>query len=172
MIKQFLMGAVFIAAGTVSVAAQQRDVILRKIQISGTDFDIVLAMSTPPAIPIFRLAVGKDPLVTYPIGGELAYAAPGEIENMLREVDSSSMPTHAFRVEINGAGSNALNMYVVPRTAAGSSAEPPASPAPRKRSEGGAAPLVNFAFGSLPLRGFSDADSSLRRQLADATQPK
>ncbi len=117
MIKQTLMGAVFVAAGTLSAAAQHRDVILQKVQVPGTDFDIVLAMSAPPTTPTFGAAARKDALVTYPIGDELAYATTGEIEDMLKEVGSSLMPIHAFRVESNGPrSSTALNVYVVPKT--------------------------------------------------------
>ena len=109
-------------------AAQQRDVILQKVQVPGTSFDIVLAMSRPPTIPTFGAAAPKDALVTYPIGEELAYATTHEIENMLKEVGSSHMPIHAFQVESNGhRSSTALNVYVVPRVGTSEKLEPMAN---------------------------------------------
>src|SRR5215510_3121332 len=105
MLKQVLIGAVCVALGTGSLNAQ--DVVLRKMDVPGTNFDLVFAVS----------ADRRDhPLGIHSIGGELAHAVDGEIENMFTEADPSGFPIHAFRVELRGgASSNALNVYVVPK---------------------------------------------------------
>jgi len=104
MLKQVLIGAVCVALGTGSLNAQ--DVVVRKVDVPGTNFDIVFAVS----------ADRRDhPLVIHSIGGELAHAVDGEIEKMFTEADPSGFPIHAFRVELSGESSNALNVYVVPK---------------------------------------------------------
>ena len=105
MLKQLLIGAACVALGTGSLKAQ--DVVLRKVDVPGTNFDIVFAVS----------ADRRDhPLVIHSIGGELAHAVNGEIEKMFTDAGPSGFPIHAFRVELRGGKlSNALNVYVVPK---------------------------------------------------------
>src|SRR5262249_32539583 len=105
MLKPLLIGAACVALGTGSLNAQ--DVVLRKVDVPGTNFDIVFAVS----------ADRRDhPLVIHSIGGELAHAVDGEIEKMFTNAGSPAFPIHAFRVELRGGtSSNALNVYVVPK---------------------------------------------------------
>ena len=114
MLRQLVISAALIAIGTISVAAQQSDVILRKVEVLGADYDIVFAMSRPAATPIDR-SNKEDPLTIHAIGGELAYATKGEIEAIFREVGLPVMPTQAFRLDFDVKAPNALNVYVFPR---------------------------------------------------------
>lgn len=105
MLKQLLIGAACVAPGIGSVSTQE--VVLRKVEVPGTSFDIVFTVS----------ADHRDhPLVIHSIGGELAHAVDGEIERMFTDVGPSGLPIHAFRLELSGGkASNALNVYVVPK---------------------------------------------------------
>jgi hypothetical protein len=99
-----------------STAAQQPDVILRKVQVLGADYDLVFAMSQPVAAAPTDLFDKEDPLTIHTIGGELAHAVKGEIEATFKEVGLPLMPIYAFRLEMHGVNSsNALNVYVVPK---------------------------------------------------------
>jgi hypothetical protein len=112
MLRQLLIGAAFVALGTVSVNAQYQEVVLREVEVPGANFGIVFAMAKPQATTVDR----HDPLAIRSIGGELAHAVEGEIEKMFKDVGSSGFPIHAFRVELRGdKPSNALNVYVVPK---------------------------------------------------------
>ena len=105
MFKPLLIGAACVALGTGSLNAQ--DVVLRKVDVPGTSFDIVFAVSADRH---------DHPLVIHSIGGELAHAGDGEIEKMFTNAGSPGFPVHAFRVELRGGtSSNALNVYVVPK---------------------------------------------------------
>jgi hypothetical protein len=115
MLKQLMICAAFVAVGTASVNAEQKAVVLRKVEVPGADFDIVFAASRPHAAAVGRPVAG-DPLVIDPIGGEFAYALKGEVEDMFKEVGVPLLPIYAFRLELHGGNArNALNVYVVPK---------------------------------------------------------
>jgi hypothetical protein len=114
MLRQLLIGAAFVAFGAASVNAQYQEIILRKVEVAGSNFDIVFAMASPQAATTRR--DHHDPMAVYSIGGELAHAIDGEIEKMFNDVGPSGLPIHAFRLELNdGNPSIALNVYVVPK---------------------------------------------------------
>ena len=108
MLKQLLIGAACVLLGTGSVNSQE--VVLRRVDVPGTNFDIVFAVSAD------RL---DHPVVIHSIGGELAHAVDGEIEKIFTDAGPSGFPIHAFRVELRGGKSpNALNVYVFPKRGA------------------------------------------------------
>lgn len=116
MLRQLLIGAAFAAFGTVSANAQHQEIILRKVEVAGSNFDIVFAMAKPQAATTIERRDHHDPLAIHSIGGELAHAIDGEIENMFNNVGPSGFPIHAFRLELrDGNPSVALNVYVVPK---------------------------------------------------------
>jgi hypothetical protein len=116
MFRQLVICGVFLAVGTMTTAAQQPNVILRKVQVLGADYDIVFAMSQPVVPAPTDLFDKGDSLTIHEIGEELAYAVKGEIEATFKEVGPPLMPIYAFRLEMRGVkSSNALNVYVVPK---------------------------------------------------------
>jgi hypothetical protein len=124
MFKQVWICAALIAFATGPLIAQEQDLVLQKVEVSGADFDIVFVMSKskPPATIALR---GLDnPLIVHPIGEELAFAADSEVEKMFRGVGSSQYPIHAFRVERKDSQPwSGVNVYVVPKSAPTGSSE-------------------------------------------------
>jgi hypothetical protein len=116
MFKQLLICAALIAFGTGSLSAQEHDLVLRKVEVPGAGFDIVIVMSKSKAPATIGLRGLDNPLMVHPIGDELAFAADSEVEKMFRGVGSSQYPLHAFRVERKDSQPwSGVNVYVVPK---------------------------------------------------------
>ena len=96
MLKYITVCAVLLVLGTGSVNAQQQDVVLRKIEVPGADFDMVVVMSKAQAAATNGPREFKNSLVVRPTGDELASATDGEIERIF---GSSRYLIHGFRVE-------------------------------------------------------------------------
>ena len=124
MLKQLWICAALTAFGAGSVSAQQQDLVLRKVEVPGADFDIVFVMSrSKPPVTIGPRGQ-ETPLAVHPIGDELAFAADSEVEKMFRDVGSSQYPIHAFRVERKDSQPwSGVNVYVVPKSAPTASSE-------------------------------------------------
>lgn len=102
------------AIRTASLVAQLPEPIMRKVEVPGSDFDIVFAMTKTPVV--MNPTDQPDSLAVYSVGSELAYARDGDIERMFKEVDLSQVPVCAFEVEHKGNGpTGAASVYIIPK---------------------------------------------------------
>jgi hypothetical protein len=115
MLKCFAIFATVLVLGLGSVSAQQQDIVVRKIEVPGTDFDFVVVMSKNPAGITSGLSDQEHPLVASPTGDWLAFATDCEIERIFGR---SRSLIHGFRVERKeGEPSSAVHVYVVSKGA-------------------------------------------------------
>lgn len=116
MLKYFTICAALVVFGTGSVNAQQQEAVLHKLEVPGADFDIIVAMPKFSAGATIELRGQPDPLIVSLIGGELAMAVDGEVEQMFKDVGSLQFPIYAFQVERKGSKpSKAVAVYLVPK---------------------------------------------------------
>lgn len=102
------------AIRTVSLVAQQPEPTMRKVEVPGSDFDIVFAMTKTPVV--VDQTDRPDSLAVYSVGSELAYARDGDIERMFKEVGLSQLPICAFEAEHKGNGpTGATSVYIIPK---------------------------------------------------------
>jgi len=99
---------------TASLGARVPEDGMRKVEVPGNDFDIVLATTrTPPAREPHER---PDALAVYSAGSELMMASDGDIERMFKGVGLSRLPTCIFEVERKGSNpSQAASLYIVPK---------------------------------------------------------
>ena len=112
MFKQLSICAALIACATNSVNAQQQEAVLRKIDIPGTPFEIIVATPKPAGTTI-NLARSPEALIIHLIGGELALSFDGE-DKMLKALDALQMPVCAFHVD-SKSGTLPAAVYIVPK---------------------------------------------------------
>lgn len=114
MLKGLSICATLLVLGVSSVSAQQQDIVVRKIEVPGADFDMVVV--TPKAgAGTTRSLSDQEPLVASPTGDWLAYATDCEIEGIFGR---SRSLIHGFRVERkDGEPSSAVHVYVVAKDA-------------------------------------------------------
>ncbi len=129
MLKYVTICAALLVFGIGAVGAQQQNVVVRKMEVPGTDFDMVVVTSKAQATARSGLS-GQDPsLVAGPTGDWLAFATDCEIERIFGRARSV---IHGFRVEHKeGEPSSAVHVYVVskgtrPPTHKHSQCDPPA----------------------------------------------
>jgi hypothetical protein len=82
---------------------------MRKVDVPGSDFAIVFAMTKTPVVVDANERF--DSLAVYSVGSELLMADAGDVEKMFKEVGLTQMPICAFEVERKGAAS----VYIVPK---------------------------------------------------------
>jgi hypothetical protein len=99
MLKLLSICAMFIALAMAPASAQQ-EAILRKVEVTGAGFDIVLAMSKPGGTT-YDLAKSPEALLIHLIGGQLVlgFDAP---EKMLAALESVRSPVCTFHIESKG----------------------------------------------------------------------
>ena len=115
MLKCFAACATLLILGFGSVRAQQQDMVVRKIEVAGTDFEMVVVMSKAQADITNGLSEQETPLVASPTGDWLAFATDCEIERIFGR---SRSLIHGFRVERKeGEPSSAVHVYVVSKGA-------------------------------------------------------
>ena len=116
MLKCFAVCATLLVVGIGSASAQQpQDIVVRKIEVPGTYFDMVVVMSKDQAGATSGRSGQQSPLVTAPTGDWLAFATDCEIERIF---GSSRSLIHGFRVERQeGEPSSAVHVYVVSKGA-------------------------------------------------------
>jgi len=115
MLKHISICAALLVLGTGSVGAQQPDIVVRKIEVPGAGFDMVVVMSKDHAGATSGRSGQESPLVTAPTGDWLAFATDCEIERIF---GSSRSLIHGFRVERKeGEPSSAVHVYVVSKGA-------------------------------------------------------
>lgn len=102
------------AIRTASLVAQQPEPTMRKVEVPGSDFDIVFAMTKTPVI--VNPNDGPELLNVYSVGGELVMATDGDVERMFKDVGSSQLPICAFEVENKGSKlPQAASVYIIPK---------------------------------------------------------
>ena len=115
MLKYITVCAVLLVLGTGSVSAQQQDIVVRKMEVPGADFDMVVVMSKAQAGATSGLSGHEPSLVAGPTGDWLAFATDREIEQIFGR---SRSVIHGFRVERKeGEPSSAVHVYVVSKGA-------------------------------------------------------
>jgi hypothetical protein len=115
MLKQFALSLAIVGVGMSAAVAQQPELAIRKMEVPGTEFEIIVVTAKSPTEATPSASSQPARVDVYPIGGELAFATGAEVEKMLKEIGASHMPVHAFHVEHNGrAPSQAMDVYMVP----------------------------------------------------------
>jgi hypothetical protein len=112
MLKTITICAAFVLFGTGAINAQQQEAALKKLEVPGAGFDIVVAMPKSSGAVIDQRRL-PDPLVVTLAGGELAMAVDSDIEKMGLLKD----PIYAFYVDRkNGTSANSVAVYLVPKS--------------------------------------------------------
>ena len=115
MLKHLSICAALLALGTVPVAAQLQEAVLQRMEVSGTDFDIVLAMPKSPPQLMDDLSMSPEALIVHLVGGELVLAFD-DAGKMLKAVESLRSPLNASRwVSKDGKTGTPFAVYVVPK---------------------------------------------------------
>jgi hypothetical protein len=112
MLKHLSICTALIAFGSGSANAQQ-EAVLKRVEVPGAAFDIILAM---PKSPPSTLNLGRSPeaLVMHLIGGELALGFDSE-EKMLKALDTLRRPVGALRMQSPDQSSPIpVAVYLVP----------------------------------------------------------
>ncbi len=111
--KYLAICATFLALATNAANAQEREAVLRKVDVPGTGFDIVLATAKSPAAVVHEL--DADALVVHLIGGKLALAFE-DADHMIKTLDALQVPACSFQLDSkDGKTRNPVAMYVVPK---------------------------------------------------------
>ena len=97
MLKHLSICALLIAFAIGTANGQQRAV-LRKMEASGTGFDILIATPKSPGGASYSLGESPDALIIHLVGGELLLEFD-DAEKMVRALDSLRQPIGAFRME-------------------------------------------------------------------------
>jgi hypothetical protein len=121
MLKFFSIFALLVALGTASANAQQREAMLQRLKVPGSDFDIIIVRATPGSPSVLQHGL-PDPLIVNFAGGALAMAFDVEADKSFNDIllapNCTVHMNHKSRRD-----SNPVAVYVVPK------AETTASPA-------------------------------------------
>lgn len=102
------------AIRTASLVAQQPKPIMRKVEVPGSDFDIVFAMTKTPVVVDANDHL--DSLAVYSIGSMFVMATESDVKKMFKEVGLSQLPICAFEVENKGSKlPQAVSVYIIPK---------------------------------------------------------
>jgi len=108
--------AALLVLGTASAMAQQREAVLHRIQVPGSNFEIVVATqkSKSPPGPIYDLGESPDALLVHLIGGELVLAFDDEVK-MMNAIKTLGSPVSASHVvSKDGKSRIPFAVYVAP----------------------------------------------------------
>lgn len=97
MLKQLSLGVALMAFAAGSANAQQKEAMLKRLDLPGSAFAIILAMPKPEGA-IFEFSESPDALLVHLIGGELALGFD-DAETMLKAAGSLRRPFAALRIE-------------------------------------------------------------------------
>jgi hypothetical protein len=115
MLKTISICVALIVLGTSVAAAQQREAFLKKLEVPGADFDIVVAMAKPGGAIVDQGGL-PDPLVVSLAGTELAIGLDGEAVMMIKDIGLLLTPACAANAgRKNGSSSKSIAVYVVPK---------------------------------------------------------
>jgi hypothetical protein len=112
MLKCSLSCVTLLAFAIGSVNAQEREAVLRKVDVPGGSFDIVLATPKSPAAVVYHF--DADALIVHLIGGKLALAFE-DTGKMIDTLDSLQLPACSFQIESRDRKLHPVAMYVVPK---------------------------------------------------------
>ena len=116
MLKQLSLCIALIASATAPVAAQPLEAVLQKVEVAGSDFDIVLAMPKSPARTMPDLSASPDALLVHLIGGQLVLGFDNP-EKMLGAVETLRSPVCTIPVENKDSKSRRpLLVFVTPKS--------------------------------------------------------
>jgi hypothetical protein len=98
MLKALSIGAaLFAACGSSPTAAQQWEAALKRVEVPGTTFDLVLAVPKSPPRALPDLSESPDALIVHLIGGELVLNFEDALE-MMKAAQSLGSPIATSRV--------------------------------------------------------------------------
>ena len=114
MLKTISIFAALVVLGAGAANAQQQEAVLKKLEVPGAGFDIVIAMPKSHTGATINYDKSPDALIVRLIGGELTLAFEGEAA-MLKAIDTLQLSACAFHVESNDRKvSKPVALYVVP----------------------------------------------------------
>lgn len=115
MLKFISICSALVILGTGAVSAQQQEAALKKLEVPGADFDIVVAMAKPAGAAFVQHGL-PDPLLVNLAGTELVMAVDGEVEKMVKDVGLLLTQTCAISMRRqNGKPAKSVALYVVPK---------------------------------------------------------
>ena len=100
--------ALVLAAG--SSSAHEREAILQKIEVPGTNFEMLVATAKPGGA-IYDLGESPDALIIHLTGGEL-WIGYDDAATMLEGIEMFHHPIGAFHV---GDQNNPVAVYIIPK---------------------------------------------------------
>jgi hypothetical protein len=96
-----------------ALAAQQQEAVLKRLEVPGAAFDLVLGMPKSPPRPFYDLSESPDALVIHLIGGKLVLTFEDALE-MMKAAESLGSPVGASHVAGKEAKSGVpLAIYMV-----------------------------------------------------------
>jgi hypothetical protein len=99
-----------------SVAAQQQEAVLKRLDLTAAAFDLVVALPKSPPRPYYDLSESPDALVVHVIGGKLVLTFEDELE-MIRAAEFLKSPVGASQAARREATSSApFAVYVTPKS--------------------------------------------------------
>ena len=101
--------ALVLAAG--SSSAHEREAILQKVEVPGTNFEMLVA-TTKPGWAIYDLGESPDALIIHLIGTKL-WVGFDEVAEMLETMDILRRPLGSFHVENKEA--DPIAVYLIPK---------------------------------------------------------
>jgi len=107
MMRQLAICAALLIGTVIPAVAQQREAILKRVEIPGVPFDLLIAAPKPDGV-VYDLAEAPDALLLNLIGGELAIGFE-RVDAMLETLELVRAPVHAF----GGKGHAPIAIYTV-----------------------------------------------------------
>jgi hypothetical protein len=116
MFKSFLICAALAIPATCSVRAQEREVILQRIEVPGADFHIVVATNKSDSNSN-DLHSRPGAFIVYLMGKEFVHANNEELQRAFPGINSIRSPSCAFNVQREGEEqTRSAAVYVVPNS--------------------------------------------------------
>jgi len=117
MLKHLPICAALIVFGTGCAGAQQREAELKRIEVPGAAYDLLLATPKVPEV-IFDLSKSPDAFVINLVGGALALGRESG-EDLLNASDMLRSPIGAFQVRReDGTSPTPVAVYMIPKSGA------------------------------------------------------
>lgn len=115
MLKCFSTCAAFVVLTAGAVNAQQREAVLKKLEVPGANFDLVVAMAKPGGAVFVQQGL-PDPLVVNLVGTELAIAVDSDVEKMVKDIGVLFADTCTASTDRKNSESlRSVSVYVVPK---------------------------------------------------------
>ena len=97
MLKRLWISAAFCALVSAPVAAQQQEAMLKRLDVVGAPFDLVIALPKSPPRPFYDLSESPEALIIPVIGGKLVLTFESELE-MINAAELLKSPVGASQV--------------------------------------------------------------------------